>query len=254
MIKKHNIDLIPVKEKYNLDVAMKKIKNDIDMAIVILFMGSVYCQIKIENNDPKLLVTQAWNIQWDLVLLSALFDNDIFCNIQSNKRYESIDDNDCFLNITNYHLKGLNKNIYNINESDAIWIEANIKNARKLMDNDRFRNAVHSLASFRWHPIKRAQMALIWAGIEGLFEVESEIAFKLSLNIANFLKMNKEEKKNIFLKIKKMYGFRSAAVHGNKIKNSDIDIVKESATLLKEIILKCIEENELPNKDKLIFN
>ena len=161
-----NIELLPVAGKYDPDYTLKKIKNDIDMGIVILFMCSIYSQIKITDNDPKELVTQAWNTQWDLMLLSSIFDSEIICNIQSNKPYEKMNDNDCDITIANYHLIGLNSRLYTLKEKDAKWIEDNISKARNLLNNDKFQNAVHCLASYKWHPLGRAQLAIIWAGIE----------------------------------------------------------------------------------------
>jgi hypothetical protein len=248
-----NIELLPASGKYNPDYALKKITNDIDRGIIILFMCSVYSQIKISNNDPKELVIQAWNAQWDLLLLSALFDNKIMCNIQSNKPYENIKDDDCDISVTNYHLIGLNNKSYTLEEKDAKWIEKNINVARKLQENEKFKNAIHCLASYRWHPLQRAQLAVIWAGIEGLFDAEIEITFRLSIYISNFLLSDKKEKEEKNKKKKSLYNQRSAAVHGSKIKNTHNDIVNDSANLLREIIFKCINDDTLPDKNSLIF-
>lgn len=246
----NNIELLPALGKYNPDYALRHITNDIDMGIIILFMCSIYSQIKITNNDPKELVIQAWNTQWDLMLMSALFDNNIMCNIQSNKSYENIKDVDCNIVVTNYHLIGLNSKLHTLKEKDAKWIENNICRARELLKNKKFINAIHCLASYKWHPLPRAQLAIIWAGIEGLFDIESEIAFRLSLYISNFLLSGKKGKEEMFKKVKKLYNYRSAAVHGSKLKDDLGIMINDSAVLLRRLIIKCIDDNNIPDADK----
>jgi hypothetical protein len=248
-----NIELLPVSGKYNPNFALRNVTNDIDMGIIILFMCSIYSQLKITNGDAKKLVIQAWNSQWDLMLLSALFDNNILCNIQSNKPYENMKDDDCNIAITNYHLIGVNNKPYTLKEKDCKWIEANIRNARELLNNDNFQNAIHCLASYKWHPLQRAQLAIIWSGIEGLFNIESEITFRLGLYISNFLLSGKKGKEEMFNKVKKLYNYRSAAVHGSKLKDSLGTMVNDSAVLLRNLVLKCINDNTIPDKNSLLF-
>jgi hypothetical protein len=250
----NNVELLPASGKYNPDYALKHITNDIDMGIIVLFMCSINSQIRITNNNPKELVVQAWNTQWDLMLLSAFFDNKIICNIQSNKPYENIKDDDCNIIITNYHLIGLNNKSYTLKEKDSKWIETNISKARELQKNGKFHNAIHCLASYKWHPLPRAQLAIIWAGIEGLFDVESEITFRLSLYISNFLASGKKRKEEMFKKIKNLYNFRSAAVHGLRLKDDLNNIVNDSAIILRKLILKCINDNAIPDKNNLLFS
>ena len=125
---------------------------------------------------------------------------------------------------------------------------------RELLKNDKFRNAIHCLASYKWHPLPRAQLAILWAGIEGLFDTESEITFRLSLYISNFLLSDKNEKEEKFIQIKKLYNYRSAAVHGSRIKENQKNVVNDSAFLLREIVIKCIDDNTLPDKNILLFS
>jgi len=250
----NNVELLPTSGKYNPDYALKHISNDIDMGIIILFMCSIKSQIKITNDNPKELIVQAWNTQWDLMLLSSLFDNEIISNIQSNKPYENMKDDDCDIIITNYHLIGLNNKSYTLKEKDSKWIETNISKARELLENGKFQNAIHCLASYKWHPLPRAQLAIIWAGIEGLFDIESEITFRLSLYISNFLVSGKKRKEEMFKKVKNLYNYRSAAVHGAKLKDDLHNTVNDSAILLRKLILKCIDDNIVPDRNSLLFN
>jgi len=66
-----------------------------------------------------------------------------------------------------------------------------------------------------------------------MFGASSEIRFRISLYIANFLHQDDHDKRKfVFEAVKKLYNSRSAAVHGSKGKG-DIDVaVEESANIL----------------------
>ena len=119
------------------------------------------------------------------------------------------------------------------------------------MEEDRYRNAVHCLASYRWHSMPRAQLALIWSGIEGLFQVDYELSFRLSLYIAKYLSpKSRARQRTIFDEVKKLYGIRSKAVHGAKLKEPG-DAVKKSLKLLRRLVVKSAEKGALPKSDEL---
>lgn len=43
------------------------------------------------------------------------------------------------------------------------------------MNNESYQNGVHCLATYQWHSMPRARLAILWSGIEGLFGIDSEI-------------------------------------------------------------------------------
>ena len=96
---------------------------------------------------------------------------------------------------------------------------------------------------------------MIWAGIEALFGIQQELSFRLSLYIAKFLAGNgpSDETRNLFEDVKRMYGIRSKAVHGSKIKSDENESVTDSSRLLHRLIKKCVELDALPDIYSLIF-
>jgi hypothetical protein len=177
-----------------------------------------------------------------------LFDKTVLWNVQSDVPAEMIGPRTA-INISNYHLSGFHiKGEYELTTSDKEWLEKHFKTARKLLANPSFQTAAHSLASFRWHTHPRAQLALIWSGIEALFGIESEIVFRVSLYAARFLEPDDEtERLKVFAKVKSLYKHRSAAVHGSKIKGDAGLAVKDSAELLRRLVRQCTEMNQLPD-------
>lgn len=219
IIKLHdNVILQPLTEKLNIGELVKLIKNDIDFSILVLSNPTLSLQLKISSNDSKNLALSTWNAQWDCILLSAIFNCEVNWHIQSYKPVEE-SSNSTYIHITNYHFYGLLKKIYCITKEDEKWIEDYYISAFKLMEDERFETAIHSLSSYKWHPNPRIQLAIIWSGIKSLFNVSTEISFRLSLYIANFLgSENFCELDKIFQETKKLYNLRSSAVHGNNKK------------------------------------
>lgn len=99
------------------------------------------------------------------------------------------------------------------------------------------------------------QLTILWAGIESLFNVRSEISFRLSLSIAKFLEPSNSSKGLlVYNKVKKLYNYRSKAVHGVSSPNSR-ETVLATIALLNLLIKKCITSGELPSKtEQLLFS
>ena len=94
-------------------------------------------------------------------------------------------------------------------------------------------------------------MALIWSGIEGLFQIDFELSFRLSIYIAKYLSpRSRARQKAIFEEVKKLYGIRSKAVHGGKLKEPN-DAVKNSLEMLRRLVVKSAERGALPKSDEL---
>ena len=245
-----NIKLLPCECSPSPNDIIKVSKSEVDLGITTIFLRRVYSQLKLNASTPRALAILAWNSLWEGVLLSAIYDCEAVCNFQCDIPAEKFDATSD-LKVTNYHLRGL-QNPYELTEEEAVWLETNIEKAKLLLKAPEFLGAIHSLASYRWHPHPRARLALIWAGIEGLFKIESEIVFRLSLYVSRFLAENDEsERRKIFSSVKKLYKHRSHAVHGVNIKENESGIVLQSRQLLNRLIHQCIIEGSIPDIDRL---
>jgi hypothetical protein len=99
----------------------------------------------------------------------------------------------------------------------------------------------------------RARLAILWSGIEGLFGVDSEIVFRVSLYTARFLEPHDQAKqREVFERVKELYKLRSKAVHGSRMKGNAKEGVDESASLLRRLIRRCSELGSLPNIESLV--
>lgn len=252
---RNNITLMPVNTKLPLDKLVNVVKTDIDFSIANLSSKTLSSQFKIVAKNPKELAILTWNAQWDCILLGAIFNCEVMCNLQCDKSVSEAQ-NATYVNVTNYKFHALLSQVYHISKADEGWLKKYYSTAIELMNNDIYRTAVHSMASYKWHSMPRIQLAIIWSGIESLFNVSTEVSFRISLYIARFLSENDDISANkIFQSTKKLYNIRSSAVHGNRFKEDNIHLtVNDSALLLRQLIIKCAEIGKLPDTNNLLFN
>ena len=249
-----HVTLLPVSAELDSNVASKLIEKNVDYFIAALSSGNLNAQIKIEAESAKELAVEAWNSQWDCLLLGAIINNSVMCNLQCDKPVELINEAS-YLNVTNYELRGTRGISKELTTEDETWIEKHYKKARELLDHQRYNTAVHCMATYTWHSLPNVQLAILWSGIESLFNVSTEVGFRVSLYISNYLSNNHEEAKSLFSHIKDIYNARSSAVHGSnrKLKKPIDEYVNNSADILNRLIRKCAENNALPDIESLVF-
>ena len=77
-----------------------------------------------------------------------------------------------------------------------------------------------------------------------------EIAYRLALRAARYLRGSREQRKRLFGTIKKIYKHRSKIAHGGRIKDKKLPefeaVIKEAQNLCRESILKILEEKVTP--------
>ncbi len=225
------------------DNIIKKSKSEIDIGVACIFLRTVTSCFHITAESPKELAIKAWNSQWDALALSAIYGCEIAWNFQADVPPEAFVNSKHF-EVTNYSLRGLPREKPKIiGTTEQKWLSDNFGKMKTLMNNDQYQNAIHSLSTYKWHSHPRAQLALLWSGIEGLFGIDYELSFRLSLYIARFLYAKPSQRqKQLFENVKQLYRTRSKAVHGGKIKASQ-DALTETVQILRQLIIKCAEIN-----------
>lgn len=249
-----NLKLLPADTSHlDFETAISTCSSPDDIAVVAAFIPRITAQIKIVAPTSKELATLAWNSSWDAHLLSAIFHTEIGFNLQSDSEASSISAQ-TNLQATNFNFHGLTSaSPYQLDTDDVAWVAKHFNDARLLLEYDKFQTAVHCLASYRWHSMPRIKMAVLWAGIEGMFGASSEIRFRISLYIARFLHpADADARKAKFELVKKLYNSRSAAVHGAKTKGNLAQAVDDSAKLLQELIRQSIINKSTPNEEELV--
>lgn len=247
------VDLMPAGRAELCPSLLERMERDEDRAVLMLFLPRVASQLRITGADAQEVAARAWNSVWDGILVGALAGCEVTCNLQSTVPVEELTPSS-MIHVTNHHLRGLRSwPPLTLKEEQLAWLGSNFANARALNEKEAYRDAVHALASYKWHSLPRAQLAMLWSGIEGLFGIDSEITFKLSLGIAKFLGQTVDEQRQILQGTKALYKARSKAVHGGRIKGDAQNTVSESAGLLNRLVLKAAERGRLPDIEQLII-
>jgi len=248
-----NVELQPADTSHlDLQTTLSACSQPDDIAVAAAFIPRTTAQFMITAPTPKELAAFAWNASWDAILLSAFLRTEIGFNLQSDTTANKIATGS-MLRATNHHMHGLtNSSPHLLTADESQWLSTNFANARRLLNNDRFQTAVHCLATYRWHTMPRIQLAILWAGIEGMFGASSEIRFRISLYIARFLHPDDTNKRQkVFGTIKKLYDSRSAAVHGSKLKANTSAVIDESADILCSLLRRCTAADTMPDENEL---
>ena len=246
------IFLLPARCSIDIKELIPTTHTPMEFGMMALLCGGVYSQLKITAQGPKALAIKAWNSQWDILLLNAIFCAEATSLLQSKVTIKKLS-KETSLNVMSWYIH-LPRSSYFIKKKDIAWLSKYYPKAYSLLDNDSFRTAVHSLSSYYWHSVPSVQLSVLWAGIESLFNIQSEISFRLSASIAKFLEpTNSSKGLSLYQKTKKLYGFRSKAVHGVQSEIPET-ILPDTVKLLNLLIKKCITNGKLPPKtEKLLF-
>ena len=244
-------ELLPADGLSDPEVALEVSRTSEDAAVFLLHLPRVDSQLRIEAPDQETLGKLVWNAGWDALLLGCAFACQVGQNVESESPIEEVNGSSN-LRVTNYHLHGWRAEPIEIAEADCLWLETYFIQGLELLENEVFRSSMHCLASYYWHPHPRSRLALLWAGIEALFRIESELSFRLSLSAAKFLEpTDRDAARSVFSQVKRLYKARSRAVHGAEMKGDSKAVIDESATLLQRLLRNCVETGGLPDCEEL---
>src|SRR3546814_18597933 len=122
------------------------------------------------------------------------------------------------------------------------WIASHRANLGNLLEDAKFRMAVESLTEHHLQKSLRMAIAHLWAGIEALLGISSELRFRISAYIAAYLEPSGPSRVETFKRFRGLYDFRSKAVHGVSLSDKEMrGHVADVQDLLSRIIVKCIE-------------
>lgn len=144
-----------------------------------------------------------------------------------------------------------------IKKSDFEWVSENLKQFIELLEKPKFRLAVDSLTTHHHLSNERMMVSSLWAGIESIIGVEHELRFRIAAYLSAYLYKRGDDRLESNKSIKKLYDFRSKAVHGSHLDKIQLDNhIIEVRNLLSKLLISIIESKEVPSQsdfDKLLF-
>lgn len=138
-----------------------------------------------------------------------------------------------------------------VSDEDAAWIYKSFGAFNRLAsESEAFRLALEAAIDWRYAKEPRLAVGRIWTGIEALFGISSELVYRISSLCASLLEERGERRKAGFQSVKKLYGLRSKAVHGEALAQEQlVSTMDESYKLLRKLILLTIERGHVLNGD-----
>jgi hypothetical protein len=126
------------------------------------------------------------------------------------------------------------------------WVATHFVSFMDLIERPRFRLASEALSTHHLQHGRRMMAANIWAGIEALVDVQTELRFRLSAFLAALLEPPGPARRALYKRIQKLYDLRSKVVHGAAVEEAAIrDHTIEARTLLARVMRNCVERNAL---------
>jgi hypothetical protein len=149
------------------------------------------------------------------------------------------------LHLRTLHDRGMRRDPLTVD--DAEWIRTHFDTFNRLAaDSESFYFALHAAIDWRYATGERSAVARLWSGIEAMFDISSELVFRIALLAASLLEPRGEARKARFQEVKKLYGLRSKAVHGSALTDDLLQAaMSDSYHLLRDLILLVIEKGHM---------
>jgi Apea-like HEPN len=201
-----------------------------------------------DNRGGKELATKAWNRLWDFHLLSLASRSPCFILYASSENksatvYSVANRNLIISPIAKNHL---------LDATGLEWARDNEEHFRKLVKDTQFSSAMRYFGNSHYLFDLEHRIMLLWAGIEGLLQVEAEHSRRLALYCALLSRGDESAKEARFEMVKSSYSLRSRVVHGAK--PSADKLLKgylEATELLADLLSRCVELGRIPQRQEL---
>jgi hypothetical protein len=135
--------------------------------------------------------------------------------------------------------------------TEATWFASNFERFNQLAANEeRFRFALEAAVDWRYAKDPRAAVARVWAGIESLLGISSELVYRVALSAAAVVALRGPNRIAAFKKIKAMYAVRSKAVHGEPISEDKLFTgLHDAFEVLGALLLDAVERGAMRTED-----
>lgn len=132
------------------------------------------------------------------------------------------------------------------------WARQNGSSFRTLIGDQQFSSAMRYFGNAHYLFDLEHRIMLLWAGIEGLLQVEAEHNRRIALYSAILMKGDQQAKSDRFELVKKSYSLRSRVVHGAKPTKEKLEAgYAEATNLLADLLGSCVELGRVPSRDEL---
>lgn len=201
-----------------------------------------------DDRGGKALASRGWNRLWDFHLLSLASKSPCFILYGASVGLQG----------TAYSVANRNVIVNPLAETRTLttkaleWARENEPAFRDLIGDQQFGSAMRYFGNAHYLFDLEHRIMLLWAGIEGLLQVEAEHNRRIALYCAILSNGTEEKKASRFEMVKKSYSLRSRVVHGAKPTPAKLETGYAEATeLLADLLSRCVELGRVPSKEDL---
>lgn len=243
-----DIWITPNVKKLDLETTVKGCRDFIDYAAVLHGNSIASFVLRIEQSEGgRKLGVKAWNALWIFHLLSVAIRRPCF------SLYAMTDGERVLYSSANRNPFAPPLNDYvPITAAQLQWAQQYFENFNELINIAEFSAAMRCYGNAHALPDHDVRIMLLWAGIEGLLNIDAELSRRVALYSAILHDGDFDEKVAYYDRVKKAYGVRSRAVHGSGL--TDVKVragSAESAAILVGILAKCVELGRVPSANEL---
>ena len=139
-----------------------------------------------------------------------------------------------------------------VDAGEAAWIREHFQRFNLLAsESDQFRFALEAAIDWRYAGDNRAAISRLWAGIEAIFGIKSELVYRISLLASTVLCPRGTERLGGFRDVKRLYDLRSKAVHGGSVDDEKLSTgIHETYRLLRLLLLDAVDRGSVASEDQ----
>lgn len=201
----------------------------------------------IEPAGGKALANKAWNALWYFHLLALCSGSPAFSlysvSVGRTKQY-AVANRNLIINPL--------PETKEVKLEQLEWAKANADRFMNLIKDAQFSSAMRYFGNSHYLFDHDARVMLLWAGIEGLLNVEAEQSRRIALYAALMFDGGPAEKADYAKYVKKAYELRSRVVHGSKPTSDKLEQgYREASLILARLLAKCTGLGRVPTRDEL---
>lgn len=128
------------------------------------------------------------------------------------------------------------------------WTTEHLEAFATLLATPRFHLAVQCLTTHQHEANPRMAAISLWAGIEALLGIQSELRFRTAALVSAFLEPVGVSRVRRYRAVGKLYDFRSKAVHGVAMDDQAlVRHIRDVRLTLSELLVSMVESGHVPS-------
>lgn len=136
---------------------------------------------------------------------------------------------------------------HNLQWLKKYWLSAGIL----LRKNKKFSQCFYAYDTAKRLDHSSSALMMLWGALESLFSpAKTELAFRISANIAVYLEKPGKDRLDLYQHVKKLYDARSSVAHGTEFSRNKE--TQDTFKILDRVMKKIIEHDHVPNAEDLL--